>query len=46
VAALLASHINTAVKPRFFSNWRKANFKSFITQRLHGIHVRRAARGN
>src|SRR5438034_11846465 len=27
----------TAVKPGFFSNWRKANLRSFITQRLHRI---------
>src|SRR5256884_2751460 len=27
----------TMVKPGFFSNWRKANFKSFITQCLHRI---------
>src|SRR6266567_4780414 len=27
----------TAVKPGFFSSWRKANFKSFITQCLHRI---------
>src|SRR5437773_578136 len=32
----------TAVKPGFFSNWRKANFRSFITQRLHRIDLRRA----
>src|SRR5882762_3151540 len=35
----------TAVKPGFFSNWRKANLRSFITQCLHGINFRRAARG-
>ena len=29
----------------FFSNWRKANFKSFITQRHHRIDSRRAASG-
>src|SRR5438445_12992671 len=34
----------TAVKPGFLSNWRKANFKSFITQRLHGIDFRCTAR--
>src|SRR5437763_2958050 len=28
----------------FFSNWRKANFKSFITQRLHWIDPGRAPR--
>src|SRR5439155_5075718 len=27
----------TAVKPGFFSNWRKANLRSFITQSLHRI---------
>src|SRR6266568_3367128 len=27
----------TAVKPGFFSSWRKANFRSFISQRLHRI---------
>src|SRR5438094_3333307 len=27
----------TVVKPGFFSNWRKANLRSFITQRLHRI---------
>src|SRR5438552_17714764 len=32
----------TAVKPGFFSNWRKANLRSFITQRLHRIHSSRA----
>src|ERR1043166_7793759 len=32
VAALLESHINTALKPRFFSSWRTANLKSFIAQ--------------
>src|SRR5947207_8502202 len=35
----------TAVKPGFFSNWRKANFKSFITQRLHRIDFGCAAPG-
>src|SRR5438105_475124 len=35
----------TAVKPGFFSNWRKANFKSFITQCLHRIDLRGPARG-
>src|SRR5881394_3695611 len=30
----------TAVKPGFFSNWRKANLRSFITQRLHWIDTR------
>src|SRR6266487_1089386 len=34
----------TAVKPGFFSNWRKANLKSFITQCLHGIDLGRAPR--
>src|SRR5436189_2739961 len=34
----------TAVKPGFFSNWRKANLRSFITQRLHRIDSRCAAR--
>src|SRR6266516_7553109 len=32
----------TAVKPGFLSNWRKANLRSFITQRLHWIDLRRA----
>src|SRR5256885_5613267 len=27
----------TAVKPGFFSNWRKANLRSFIAQRLNRI---------
>src|SRR5205814_9503441 len=27
----------TAVKPGFFNSWRKANLRSFITQRLHRI---------
>src|SRR6266550_7249055 len=36
----------TAVKPGFFSNWRKANFRSFITQRLHRIDLRCTASGN
>src|SRR5947199_7590695 len=31
----------TAVKPGFFSNWRKANLRSFITQGLHWIDFRR-----
>src|SRR5439155_7684992 len=31
----------TAVKPGFFSNWRKANLRSFITQRLHRIDLSR-----
>src|SRR5438477_10831098 len=30
----------TAVKPGFFSNWRKANLRSFITERLHRIDFR------
>src|SRR5437867_7362407 len=34
----------TAVKPGFFSSWRKANFRSFIPQRLHRIDLRRAPR--
>src|SRR5687767_973882 len=33
----------TAVKPGFFSNCRKANLKSFITQSLHGMNFRGAA---
>src|SRR6266498_5113181 len=45
VVALLASNINTAVKPGFFSNWRKANLKSFITQCLHRIDFSRSAGG-
>src|SRR5437762_11687494 len=36
----------TAVKPGFFSNWRKANLRSFITQCLHWIDIRRPARGD
>src|SRR5437016_7101525 len=35
----------TAVKPGFFSNWRTANLRSFITQRHHRIDFRRAASG-
>src|SRR5207249_9281147 len=35
----------TAVKPGFFRNCRKANFKSFIAQSLHRIDSRRAACG-
>src|SRR5437667_8792358 len=35
----------TAVKPGFFSSWRKANFRSFITQCLHRIDFRCAAGG-
>src|SRR5437660_8025091 len=31
----------TAVKPGFFSSWRKDNFKPFITQRLHRVDSRR-----
>src|SRR5438445_8764376 len=34
----------TAVKPGFFSNWRKANLRSFITQCLHRIDLGRAPR--
>src|SRR5438094_697284 len=34
----------TAVKPGFFSNWRKANLRSFITQCLHRIDFCGAAR--
>src|SRR6266850_1013102 len=36
----------TAVKPGFFSSWRRANFKSFITQGHHRIDSRGAARRN
>ena len=32
----------TAVKPGFFSSWRKANFRSFIPQRHHRIDLARA----
>src|SRR2546429_5738632 len=32
----------TAVKPGVFSNWRKANLRSFIAQRLHRIDPGRA----
>src|SRR6185503_5769896 len=35
-----------AVKPGFFSSWRKANFRSFITQRLHWIDACGTAGGN
>src|SRR3989475_10336363 len=35
----------TAVKPGFFTSWRKANLISFIAQRLHRIDSRRAPRG-
>src|SRR6266446_5595739 len=35
----------TAVKPGFFSNWRAANFRSFITQCLHRIDSRRTVGG-
>src|ERR1043166_844255 len=34
----------TAVKPGFFRSWRKANFRSFITQCLQGIDFGRSAR--
>src|SRR5947207_2139950 len=34
----------TAVKPGFLTSWRMANLKSFITQRLHRIDLRRAPR--
>src|SRR5207247_1229667 len=34
----------TAVKPGFFSNWRKANLRSVITQCHHGIDFGCAAR--
>src|SRR6185312_16389705 len=33
----------TAVKPGFFSNWRKANLRSFMAQRLHRIEFCGAA---
>src|SRR5437879_703356 len=33
----------TVVKPGFFSNWRKANLRSYITQRLHRIDFRRTS---
>src|SRR3989441_8583545 len=36
----------TAVKPGFFSSWRKANFRSFITQSLHRIDLCSASGGN
>src|SRR5207302_6555505 len=36
----------TAVKPGFLSSWRKANLRSFITQCLHRIDIRRTARGD
>src|SRR2546430_2637917 len=32
----------TAVKPGFFSSWRKANLRSFMTERLHRINSRSA----
>src|SRR2546422_157104 len=35
----------TVVKPGFFSNWRKANLRSFISERFHGIDFRRAPGG-
>src|SRR2546425_651464 len=35
----------TAVKPGFFSSWRKANLRSFISQRLHRIYFCGASRG-
>src|SRR6266513_2826322 len=35
----------TAVKPGFLKSWRKANLRSFITQCLHRIDLRRAAGG-
>src|SRR2546423_1357472 len=43
---LVRASTATAVKPGFFSNWRKANLRSFITQCLHWIDSRRAACGN
>src|SRR5881227_1422950 len=36
----------TAVKPGFFSSWRKANLRSFITQSLHRIDLCSASSGN
>src|SRR2546425_11345478 len=36
----------TAAKPGFFSSWRKANLRSFITQCLHRIDSRSASRRN
>src|SRR5881628_2663928 len=35
----------TAVKPGFFSNWRNANLRSFMPQRLHRIEPGGAPRG-
>src|SRR5687768_13021491 len=35
----------TAVRPGFFSNWRKANLRSFITKRDHRIDLGRPPRG-
>ncbi len=34
----------TVVNPGFFNNWRKANLRSFVTQRLHRIDLGRLAR--
>src|SRR5439155_22741647 len=34
----------TAVKPGFLSNWRKANLRSFMAQRLHRIDSRSTTR--
>src|SRR6266576_6759642 len=36
----------TAVNPGFFSSWRKANLRSFITQSLHRIDLCSASSGN
>src|SRR5436309_13271118 len=36
----------TAVKPGFFSSWRTANLRSFITQRLRRIRLSRFDSGD
>src|SRR5437879_6344542 len=45
-APIPSARVSTAmaVKPGFFSSWRQANFKSFITQCLHRIDLRRPSR--
>src|SRR5204863_10052921 len=48
LAPMPSARVSTAiaVKPGFFSSWRKAKRRSFITQRRHRIDLRRPTRGN
>src|SRR5688572_22960844 len=48
VAPMPSASVRTAmtVKPGFFSNWRRANLRSFITQCLKGLDFGGASSGN